>query len=126
MQQRHVAGNRGAGGAAKVPETDGFDAEAAAHAALMSRKGDRLEFTLVRASGSNGPGGDRSKAQMESFLVSLKTKLVHRTRFRSRREAKAVLFECIAIFCTRQRRHSSIGCRTPEQARSDMAAATAA
>lgn len=57
---------------------------------------------------------------MESFFSSLKTELVHRTRFRSRREAKAALFECIAIFNNRQRRHSSIGCRTPEQARIDM------
>ncbi|WP_155774197.1 IS3 family transposase [Rhodovulum sp. MB263] len=80
------------------------------------------------ASGSNGPG-DRSKAQnapMESFFGSLKYEPVHRTRFRSRQEAKAAPFEYIAIFYNRRRRHSSIGSRTPEQARIDMAALMAA
>jgi transposase InsO family protein len=52
---------------------------------------------------------------MESFFGSLKTELVHRSRFRSRCEAKAALFEYIAIFYNRRRRHSSIGYRTPEQ-----------
>ncbi len=96
--------------------------------ASMSRKGDCLEFKLVRASGSNGPV-ERSKAQnapMESFFGSLENELVHRTRFRSRREAKAALFEYITIFYNRQRCHSSIGYRTPEQARIDMTAAMAA
>ncbi|OLS54026.1 hypothetical protein BV392_07700 [Rhodovulum sulfidophilum] len=78
-------------------------------AASMSRKGDCLD-----------------NAPMESFFGSLKNELVHRTRFRSRREAKAALFECIAIFYNRKRRHSSIGDPTPEQARIDMAAAMAA
>ncbi|BAQ67808.1 integrase, catalytic region [Rhodovulum sulfidophilum] len=78
-------------------------------AASMSRKGDCLD-----------------NAPMESFFGSLKNELVHRTRFRSRRDAKAALFEYIAIFYNRQRRHSSIGYRTPEQARSDMTAAMAA
>ncbi|ARC90125.1 IS3 family transposase [Rhodovulum sp. MB263] len=73
--------------------------------------------------------GDRSKAQnapMESFFGSLKNEPVHRTRFRSRQEAKAAPFEYIAIFYNRRRRHSSIGSRTPEQARIDMAALMAA
>lgn len=77
--------------------------------ASMSRKGNCLD-----------------NAPMESFFGSLKNELVHRTRFGSRREAKAALFEYIAIFYNRQRRHSSIGYRTPEQARIDMAAAMAA
>ncbi|WP_172329863.1 IS3 family transposase [Mangrovicoccus sp. HB161399] len=94
----------------------------------MSRKGNCLEFKLVRTSGPTGPG-DRSKARnapMESFFGSLMTELVHRARFRSRRVARAELFACIAIFCNRRRRHSSIGCRTPEQARIDMSAKMAA
>ncbi|WP_237402228.1 IS3 family transposase [Rhodovulum sulfidophilum] len=78
-------------------------------AASMSRKGDCLD-----------------NAPMESFFGSLKNELVHRTKVRSRREAKAALFEDITIFCNRKRRHSSIGDRMPEQARIDMAAAVAA
>ncbi|MBC6445373.1 MAG: IS3 family transposase [Alphaproteobacteria bacterium GM202ARS2] len=65
-------------------------------------------------------------ATMESFFSSLKTELVHRTRFATRREAKAALFEYIEIFYNRQRRHSSIGYRTPEQARMAITAAKAA
>jgi transposase InsO family protein len=63
---------------------------------------------------------------MESFFSSLKTELVHRTRFRTRQEAKAALFEYIEVFYNRQRRHSSIGYRTPAQARLDMAPRMAA
>ncbi|WP_171060677.1 IS3 family transposase [Poseidonocella sp. HB161398] len=97
-------------------------------AASMSSKGNGLEFKLVRASGSDDPG-DHPKTQnapMESLFCSLKSELVHRTRFKSRREAKAALFEYIAIFYNRQRRHSSIAYRTPGQARIDMAATMAA
>jgi putative transposase len=63
---------------------------------------------------------------MESFFSSLKTEMVHRTKFRTRREARAALFEYIEIFYNRQRRHSSIGYRTPAQARMDMMAKMAA
>ena len=65
-------------------------------------------------------------APMESFFGSLKTELVHRTRFATRREARAALFEYIEIFYNRRRRHSSIGYRTPVQARMDMTMAQAA
>jgi transposase InsO family protein len=71
--------------------------------ASMSRKGNCLD-----------------NAPMESFFSSLKTEMVHRTKFQTRREAKAALFEYIEIFYNRQRRHSSIGYRTPAQARMDM------
>ncbi len=66
-------------------------------------------------------------APMESFLFGhsfgpmavmpspLKKELVHRTRFKTRAEAKAAIFECIEIFDNRQRRHSAIGYLTPAQ-----------
>lgn len=71
--------------------------------ASMSRKGNCLD-----------------NAPMESFFGALKTEMVHQARFRTRREARAALFEYIEIFYNRQRRHSSIGYRTPAQARMDM------
>ena len=46
------------------------------------------------------------------------------SRFRTRREAKAALFEYIEIFYNQRRRHSSIGYRTPAQARRDMTIAS--
>jgi len=69
----------------------------------MSRKGNCLD-----------------DAPMESFFSSPKTELVHRTRFRTRREAKAALFEDIEIFYNRKRGHSGIGYRTPAQAHAEM------
>ena len=72
--------------------------------ASMSRKGDCYD-----------------NAPMESFFSSLKTELVHRTQFRTRREAKAALFEYIEIFYNRRRRHSGVGYRTPAQAHAEIA-----
>jgi len=77
--------------------------------ASMSRKGDCYD-----------------NAPMESFFSSLKTELVHQTRFRTRREAKAALFEYIKIFYNRRRRHSGIGYRTPAQAHAEMLTKAAA
>ena len=74
-------------------------------------------------------------APMESSFGSLKTELAHRTRFATRAEARRALFEAeagralfehIEIFYNRRRRHSSIGYRTPAQARIDMVTARAA
>jgi transposase InsO family protein len=90
--------------------------------ASMSRKGNCLERAVESATGSS----PMASAPMESFFSSLKTELVHRTRFRTRAEARAALFEYIEIFYNRQRRHSSIGYRTPAQARLDMSIAQAA
>ena len=68
--------------------------------ASMSRKGNCLD-----------------NAPMESFFGSLKTELVHRTRFRTRDEARRAIFEYIEVWYNRRRRHSAIGYITPEQAR---------
>ena len=65
-------------------------------------------------------GNCLDNAPMESFFGSLKNELVHRVHFKTREEAKAALFEYIEIFYNRQRLHSSIGYRTPAQARLDM------
>jgi putative transposase len=58
---------------------------------------------------------------MESFFASLKKELVHRKRFRTHAQAKAAIFEYIEVFYNRQRRHSGIQYKTPQQAFEDMA-----
>ncbi len=63
---------------------------------------------------------------MDSVSGPPKPELVHSKRFRSRREAKAALSECLAIFRNRERRHASIRDRTPGQAGTGRAAARAA
>jgi putative transposase len=53
-------------------------------------------------------------------FASLKEKLVHRQRFKPRAQAKAAIFAYIKVFYNRQRRHSSIGYQTPQQAFNNM------
>ena len=69
----------------------------------MSRRGNRLD-----------------NAPMESFFASLKKEQIRHARFRTREEAKAAVFDHIEVFHNRQRLHSSLGYRTPAEARADM------
>jgi transposase InsO family protein len=55
-------------------------------------------------------------APMESFFHTLKVELVHQGRFASREEAKRELFAYLEGYYNRQRLHSALGYRTPEQA----------
>ena len=52
-------------------------------------------------------------APAESFLATLKKELVHRRRFRTRREARLVIRHWIEAWYNRRRLHSSLGYRTP-------------
>ena len=54
-------------------------------------------------------GNCHDDAPMESFRGLLKNGLVYRTRFRSRRQAKAVITEYIEIFYNRQRIQAGLG-----------------
>jgi putative transposase len=54
-------------------------------------------------------------AAVESFFSSLKTELVHRTRFATREEARAALFEYLETFYNRRRLHSALGYCSPEE-----------
>jgi len=62
----------------------------------MSRKGDCWD-----------------NAPIESFFATLKTELVYREQFKTRQEAKAKIFEYIEVFYNRQRRHSTLGYKSP-------------
>jgi putative transposase len=55
-------------------------------------------------------------APMESFFHTLKVELVHQGRFASREEARRELFAYLEGYYNRQRLHSALGYRTPEQA----------
>jgi putative transposase len=54
-------------------------------------------------------------APMESFFHTLKTEWVYGFKYRTRREARANIFDYIEIFYNRQRRHSTLGYITPCQ-----------
>lgn len=54
-------------------------------------------------------------ACVESFFATLKKELVHDRRYLTREEARQDIFEYIEVFYNRQRRHSTLGYRTPAE-----------
>jgi transposase InsO family protein len=54
-------------------------------------------------------------AVVESFFATLTKELLIDTEFETRTAASRALFEFIEIWYNRQRRHSSLGYRTPVQ-----------
>jgi len=60
-------------------------------------------------------GNCYDNAYLESFFGTLKTELVHGEKYRSRLEARLSIFEYVEVFYNRQRRHSALGYRSPEQ-----------
>ena len=52
---------------------------------------------------------------MESFFHSLKVEHVHHERYTTREEAKNKIFEYIEVFYNRQRRHSAINYKSPNE-----------
>lgn len=64
----------------------------------MSRKGDCWD-----------------NAAMESFFHSLKTECVHHEKYLTRDEAKKSVFDYIEVFYNRQRKHSYLRYKSPEQ-----------
>jgi putative transposase len=61
------------------------------------------------------PGRCLDNAVAESFFHTLKTELVYQHRYRTREEARLAIFEYIAAFYNRTRRHSSNGYRSPHE-----------
>jgi len=53
-------------------------------------------------------------AMMESFFGTLKQELIHHERFATKREARSRVIAWIEGWYNRRRRHSSLGCRSPE------------
>ena len=62
----------------------------------MSRKGDCWDNAVA-----------------ESFFHTLKVELVHRNRFRTRDEAKRMIFEYVEMYYNRKRAHSTLGFLSP-------------
>jgi putative transposase len=74
--------------------------------------GKRLEEVgIVPSMGRVGSALDN--AISESFVATLKTELVSRSRFPSRKVAKTAIFEYLEVFYNRTRLHSSLGYRSP-------------
>jgi len=69
-----------------------------------------------RITGSMSRTGDcYDNAVIESFFKTLKYEWTKHTRYRTREEAKASLFEFIEIYYNKQRRHSTLDFMSPER-----------
>ena len=80
---------------------------------------------VLKASGTvpsmSRKGNCWDNAPMESWFHTLKTELVHHAVYATREAAKRDLFAYIETYYNRQRLHSALGYRTPEQAESQAA-----
>jgi putative transposase len=63
--------------------------------------------------GSRGDAYDNAVA--ESFFATLKKELIHRQSWTTRRELSSAVFEYIEAFYNRDRRHSTLGMRSPAE-----------
>ncbi len=64
--------------------------------------------------GSMSKKGDCwDNAVAESFFHTLKVELIHRKKFRTRDEAKRIIFEYVEIYYNRKRAHSTLGFLSP-------------
>ncbi len=50
---------------------------------------------------------------MESFFATLKTELVYEETFLTQEEARRKIFEYIEMYYNRERRHSTLGYKSP-------------
>lgn len=58
-------------------------------------------------------GNCYDNAAVESFFHSLKVEQVHHDDYRTRQEARSVIFDYIEVFYNRQRKHSYLGYQSP-------------
>jgi len=63
----------------------------------------------------SGAGNCYDNAVAESFFALLKRERVHRCHYQTRAEARTDIFQYIEVFYNRQRRHSSLDQRSPDQ-----------
>lgn len=68
---------------------------------------------IARSMGSKGDAYDN--AVKESFFASLEKDLLRRRSFRTRRQARSEVFDYIEVFYNRERLHSTLGYRSPEE-----------
>ena len=73
-------------------------------AVSMSRRGDCWDNAVV-----------------ESFMATLKWELVADADWRTRHQASRALFEYLEVWYNRQRRHSSLGYKTPVEYAAQLA-----
>jgi putative transposase len=76
------------------------------------------DYSILPSVGRTGVCWDNALA--ESFFGSLKTELVHRTAFPTRRHARRAIARYIEVWYNRRRLHSGIDYRTPQEVYEDF------
>lgn len=113
-----VAGRRPRGGEL-VHHTDrGCQYTAHAYQAELAALG--ISCSMSRA------GNCYDNAVAESFFATLKNELVEQHAWATRQEAREAIFEWIAVFYNRERRHSALGYRSPVEFEKTLLATEAA
>ena len=74
----------------------------------------QLEAAGIRCSMSR-KGNCWDNACVESFFATLKKELIHDARYATREDARQDIFEWIEVFYNRQRRHTTLGYRSPAE-----------
>ena len=72
------------------------------------------------------PANCWDNAVAESFFSTLKLDLLYRHSWPTRAAARSAIFEYIEVFYNRERRHSTLGNRSPADYESDQAAVCSA
>jgi len=94
------------------------DGELVAHTDRGSQYASDLYRAKIRLVGiiasMSRKGNCWDNAHCESFFHSLKTELVYRTNFKTRKEATQAIFEWIETWYNRQRLHSALGYMSPQ------------
>jgi transposase InsO family protein len=91
----------------------------------LSLRVQRLLAAHRLVASASRPGRYLDNAVAESFFHTLKTELVYQSRYRTREEARLAIFEYIAAFYNRTRRHSSNGFRSPDEHEAAFAVSSA-
>jgi len=71
------------------------------------------ESGIIPSMGSKGDPYDN--AAQESFMATQKTELIHRSRFKTRDEARLAVFRYIEGFYNPKRRHSALDYKNPAE-----------
>jgi transposase InsO family protein len=72
------------------------------------------------------PGTCWDNAAAESFFATLKTELLHRASWATRKHARSAIFQYLEGFYNRHRRHSTLGFRSPADFEAEYRAVTLA
>jgi transposase InsO family protein len=90
-----------------------FHSDRGSQYASLAVRDKLAEYGMTASMSRKGNCWDNAAA--ESFFNSLKNERVHGARYATRSAAEADLFEYIAVFYNRRRRHSTLGYCSPTQ-----------